>query len=285
MSFVPLYRINAFIVADTSTPLRSGNPAAVALLTSSQSQVLADEVRQTLAKELNLAETAFVVRTETPGTFKLRWFTPQKEVELCGHATLASAHALLAADWVTPGSTVTFSTLSGNLSVSTTDLEKRRFEMTFPLLSRREELNAARRGRLLSALRVNTADVVSTFCSDYDVMVVVGDERALLRVRPNMEELSSFRTRGVIVATVMDSQPKVIVSRFFAPACGINEDPVTGSAHCALAAEFIEEGGEALGRQASSRGGEILMKRTKDEKVKLDGMSYLVFRGEVFLDM
>lgn len=283
---MPLYRINAFILKDAKLPLRSGNPAAIVLLKKEQGDRITDRMQQTLAKELDLSETAFVTQTETVGKFQLRWFTPNKEVDLCGHATLASAHALLDAGWISSGQTVTFSTLSGDLIVLTTNLECRRFEMTFPLLSRREELSGMERGTLLGGLQVEEMKVVSMFRSDFDVVVVLYDENAVLGVKPDMEKLRGLKTRGVIVGAVQrDSEVDVISSRFFAPACGIDEDPVTGSAQCTLANEFIEAGGRAVGRQVSSRGGEMMLKRTMDGKVRLEGAGFVVFRGEVCVDM
>lgn len=283
MAFVPLYRINTFTGQHYDTELRTGNPAGVVLLSEESCTWVTDSSCQALANELNLPGTAFVSRTNTEGTFELRWFTPEKEVKLCGHTTLAAAHAVLDAGWASSDEDITFSTQhSGDVIISTTNWETKCFEMTCPLLTHREKLKSYERDTLLSALNVDDKDVEDAFRSDYDVMVVLRSWRHVSRVCPDMEDLKRFRTRGVIVAGVRENGERTrIVSRFFAPRSGIEEDVVTVSAHCALAAEFLGAGGVGFGRQVSSRRGEVEMRRTGDGLVVLGGVSCLVFRGEV----
>ena len=237
----------------TDTPF-TGNPAAIAVLDAFP----ADDRMQQVARELNLSETAFVV-PRADGTHDLRWFTPTVEVDLCGHATLAAAHVL--------GGAGEFHTRSGLLSC--TLAADGWIEMDFPLdLPVAAELPA-------SALGLEGA----RWCGRgrYDILVELTDAAAVRGLAPDLGRLATLPARGVIVTADGDRPGIDCVSRVFAPAVGIPEDPVTGSAHCTLAAYWGDRKGksELVGEQASPRGGRVRMRRAGD-RVVLSGQAVAV---------
>ncbi|NPV09757.1 MAG: PhzF family phenazine biosynthesis protein [Anaerolineae bacterium] len=257
-----LYQVDAF----TDRPF-TGNPAAVVLL----QKPAEDGWMQQVAAEMNLSETAFLL-PQTDG-FNLRWFTPAVEVELCGHATLASAHVLWETGHLLPEDEARFFTLSGLL------LCRRRgdwIEMDFP--SEAPGPSEAPAG-MLAALGLEAAVYVGR--NRFDYLVEVESEEDLSKLRPDPRALAASvpGTRGVIV-TARSHGTYDFVSRFFAPAAGIDEDPVTGSAHCALGPYW----GARLGReamlayQASSRGG-VVQVRLAGPRVILGGQAVTVLRG------
>src|SRR5260370_29704440 len=209
-----LLQIDAF----TEKPFR-GNPAAVCLLDSARD----DAWIQSLAAEMNLSETAYLARQDDG--WSLRWFTPVVEVALCGHATLASAHALWEESLLGPGETARFHTLSGLLTATR---EGEWIELDFP--AKPEEPVEAPAG-LLDALDVKPV-YVGRNQFDYIVEVATPDE--VRRIRADHGVLRQLPVRGVIVTSRGDGEYDFI-SRFFAPGSGVDEDPVTGSAHCCLA--------------------------------------------------
>jgi PhzF family phenazine biosynthesis protein len=261
MSF-DLHLIDAF----TDAPF-SGNPAAVCLLQHSKP----DAWLQAVAGEMNQAETAFLL----PGAdgFGLRWFTPEVEVDLCGHATLASAHFLWETHRLDPTAEARFHTRSGRLGASARDgwifLD---FPATPP-----EECSAP--PELTVALGVERATVLR---SRFDYLVVLEDPAELRSLRPDLHRLRGIETRGVIVTTPSDRPGADFLSRFFAPAVGVAEDPVTGSAHCALAPYWTARLGRKLltGYQASTRGGIVRVEHTGD-RVLLGGKAVTVVRGSL----
>ena len=192
---------------------------------------------QSLAAENNQAETAFLLRTEDPARFGLRWFTPALEVPLCGHATLASGHALLSEMGLVTGA-VTFDTRSGPLTVSATASG---YEMNFPAdVPQRVEMPEG----LAEALGVAPQE---TWASSY-LIAVLADEHAVRSLKPNigdLKDISSAAVQGpgnIAVTALADAgRPYEVVSRFFAPGSGIPEDPATGSLHCGLAPLFSEK--------------------------------------------
>ena len=245
----------------------AGNPAAVIVLTAARDAVW----MQRISREMNLSETAFLVRR--PEGFDLRWFTPTVEVDLCGHATLASAHALWESGTLPASETVRFFTRSGELSARR---EEAWIQLDFPVLLQKA---ATAPPGLLEALG---AQAVYVGRNKFDYLVQVEDEAAVRSLQPRHSELKALPVRGIVV-TAKATLPGVdFVSRFFAPGSGVDEDPVTGSAHCCLAPYWAEQLGRAdlVGYQASSRGGTVRV-RTNGDRVLLLGQAITVIRGEL----
>ena len=264
MAQVPCIQVDAF----SDTPFK-GNPAAVCLLEASASE----EWMQSVAAEMNLSETAFLCRRDDG--FDLRWFTPAIEVDLCGHATLASAHVLWEEGLVGAGESIRFHTKSGVLECSRAN---GLIELDFPATPASEvELPQ----ELLAALG---AEAVWQGRSRFDALVLVDSERVLRSLEPDFHRLRSLPIRGVIVTSASDDPDIDFVSRFFGPGAGIDEDPVTGSAHCCLGPFWSERLGKTEMRayQASQRGG-LVRVRIDGERVILGGSAVTVLRGELFV--
>lgn len=257
------------IDAFTDAPFM-GNPAAVCLLPEFPS----DAWMQSLATEMNLSETAFLVRDRN--WFRLRWFTPKVEVELCGHATLASAHFLWETGELEPRSSALFDTVSGTLKA---DRRSDWIEMDFPS-EPPETVGAA--PSLLESLGV---DAVYVGKNRFDYLVEVSSEREVRDLEPDLGGLAAETERGVIVTSRSDDPRFDIVSRFFAPAVGVDEDPVTGSAHCCLGPYWSQRlgVGELVGFQASERGGVVRMNQQGD-RIVIAGQAITVFRAELSAD-
>lgn len=249
----------------------TGNPAAVCLLQHEPDA----RWMQAVAAEMNLSETAFVC--PAGGDFDLRWFTPAVEVDLCGHATLAAAHALWSEGLVPGKYDIRFRTRSGVLTASSDgDLIELDFPATPPAALRPGAGEIADIGAALGAEPVHVAR------SAFDLLVVVDSAETVRSVKPDCRRLSALAARGVIVTSVSDDPRFDFLSRFFAPRVGVDEDPVTGSAHCCLGPYW----GGRLGKtvmtafQASSRGG-IVHVRLVDQRVVLGGNAVTVLRGEL----
>jgi PhzF family phenazine biosynthesis protein len=258
-----LLQVDAF----TNEPFK-GNPAAVCLL----DREVSDGWMQALAAEMNLAETAFL-RPDGDG-YGLRWFTPAVEVALCGHATLASAHALWEEGDVAAGEPIRFATHSGVLTASARPGE---IQLDFPATP--PEPAEAPPG-LLEALATEARWVGR---SRFDYLVEVGSEQAVRALQPDLQRLRTVEARGVIVTAAGDPGTGFdFVSRFFAPAAGVDEDPVTGSAHCCLAPFWSErlDKADLLAYQASRRGGVVRTSLAAD-RVVLGGQAVTVLRGEL----
>lgn len=260
---IPLLQVDAF----TDRPFH-GNPAAVCLLDAPRD----DAWMQAVAAEMNLAETAFVV--PLGGVFGLRWFTPTIEVDLCGHATLATAHALWETGRLAPDRDALFDTRSGRLTASR---REELIELDFP--STPADAAPAFVTNLAEALGAEPAWAGRSI---FDLMAVFGaadDVRALV---PDMVRLAELPARGVIVTAPADDGVHDFVSRFFAPASGVPEDPVTGSAHCALGPFWADRLGKArlLGYQASARGGTVRVEQA-GTRVRLAGHAVTVFTAEL----
>jgi PhzF family phenazine biosynthesis protein len=258
----PFCLIDAF----TDRPF-AGNPAVVCVLPSWRD----DAWLQDVAAEMKQSETAFLVKQTD--VFDLRWFTPVVEVDLCGHATLASAHALFEERLADPAVPIRFSTRSGILKAARCEDE---IELDFPV---KREQPCDPPPELLAALGV-TAKYGGKNAFDY--LVEVESEAVLRQMKPDFQRLAALPVRGIIV-TSRSSDPRFdFVSRFFAPSCGIDEDPVTGSAHCCLAEFWQRRLGKSEFRayQASPRGG-VLRVRLENERVFLAGKSVTVARGEI----
>ena len=262
MATVPLLQVDAF----ADSPF-NGNPAAVCLL---EKEADATWMRA-VASEMNLSETAFVHPVEDG--FGLRWFTPAVEVDLCGHATLASAHVLWSEDVVPAGQTIRFFTRSGELDCNR---YKNFIELDFPATPVESEASVSGLADALGA----EAEFVGQ--SRFDILVEVENEGRVRALEPDFGKLARVDARGIIVTSLSDDPRFDFVSRFFAPASGVAEDPVTGSAHCCLAPYW----GERLGKsemkafQASRRGG-VVRARLDDERVHLGGTAVTVLKGEL----
>lgn len=227
---------------------------------------------QNLAAEMNLSETAFLLPRDDG--FSLRWFTPSVEVALCGHATLASAHALWQEKVLASNETARFHTKSGLLTASRDgDL----IELDFPA-TRTEPADPAE--SLLESLGIVNPLYVGR--NKFDYLIEVGSEDALRAINPDHPRLRKIKVRGVIVTTRGTNGKYDFISRFFAPGSGIDEDPATGSAHCALAPYWAAKLGknEFLAYQASRRGGELRL-RLDGDRVKLGGRAVTVFRADL----
>jgi len=257
-----ILQIDAF----TSKPF-CGNPAAVCFLPEAQEE----KWMQAVAREMNLSETAFLVR-ETDG-FRLRWFTPTVEVALCGHATLASAHALWEEGILGPAEQARFFTQSGFLTATRVDAG---IELNFPATP----VTAASPARgLIEALGAKPLYVGK---NAFDYLLLFGSESAVRNLSPDFVRLREVEARGIIVTARSDGQEFDFVSRFFGPAAGIDEDPVTGSAHCALGPFWQERLGkqEFHAHQVSSRGGTLSV-RVEGDRVYLRGNAITILRGEL----
>src|SRR5262249_40170330 len=246
----------------------AGNPAAVCLLGGPAEP----RWMQSVAGEMNLSETAFV--EPRAAGYGLRWFTPVAEIALCGHATLASAHVLYQAGLPQPERHVGFDSASGPL---TARREDDLIVLDFPA---RPAAPAPPPRGLLAALGV--ASPVWTGQAKEDLMVVLGREEEVTGVCPDTAALAALDTRGVIVTAPASRPGADFVSRFFAPAVGIPEDPVTGSAHCTLAPFWARRLGRPslTGYQAAARGGRVGV-RAEGERVLLGGHAVTVFSGHL----
>jgi PhzF family phenazine biosynthesis protein len=265
---VPLFQVDAF----TAAPF-AGNPAAVCLL----DREVAPGWMQQVAAEMNLSETAFVRPEGTGGdAFGLRWFTPAAEVALCGHATLAGAHVLWGEGRVPAGRPIRFQTLSGELRASHHDGA---IELDFPATP---PAPADPPAGLLEALGEPAGAVRWAGRSRFDYLLELGSEAAVRGLEPDFGKLREVSTRGVIATAASEADGFDYVSRFFAPAVGIDEDPVTGSAHCALGPFWAGRLGRAdlTGFQASRRGG-VVRTRAAGDRVLLGGQAVTVLRGEL----
>lgn len=263
MKTMPLFQVDAF----TSQPF-AGNPAAVCLLDKPADA----HWMQSVGAEMNLSETAFVWR-EAAG-FGLRWFTPTLEVDLCGHATLATAHILWQEGWLAADAVAHFHTRSGILTAQQIG---KRIVLDFPATP---AVAATAPAGLLTALGV--ADV-AVFSNNVDYVVLLDSEAEVRRLQPDFAALKACKTaRGVMVTAAAYGSEYDFISRFFAPGQGIDEDPVTGSAHCTLAPFWAERLGKTRLQafQASARGGEVLVE-WRGERVLLAGSAVTVFKGEL----
>jgi PhzF family phenazine biosynthesis protein len=257
-----IVQVDAF----TDTPF-TGNPAAICILPAAQDE----RWMQNVAREMNLSETAFLWRKDNG--FNLRWFTPTVEVDLCGHATLASAHVLWEEGYLEPNEQACFYTHSGLL---TANRKGNWIELNFP--AKREE-PCDEPALLAEALNVSPKYLGK---NEFDYLVEVDTEEIVRTMSPNFSLLATLPTRGVIVTSIATTPGYDFISRFFAPRIGINEDPVTGAAHCCLGPFWSSRLGknELVAYQASARGG-IVHVRIDGDRVYLSGQAIIVMRGEL----
>lgn len=256
-----IYQVDAF--ADS---LFEGNPAAVCLLDN----WLDDAIMQAIAAEMNVSETAFLVAKD--GHYKIRWFTPANEVALCGHATLAAAHVLYR--YHNASGSLRFTSQSGQLSATQQDgiicldfpsQPPKPYPLTF-------EIAAALGGEPLNAFAAE------------DLIVCYSDASEIEILSPDIQALAQLPFRGVCVTAPGNGNGYDFVSRFFAPAVGVNEDPVTGSTHTELTPLYAEQTGRTqfIARQVSKRGG-ILQVKLEENRVFIAGKAVTALEGELHL--
>jgi PhzF family phenazine biosynthesis protein len=272
-----ILQVDAF----TAKPF-GGNPAAVCV----SAAPLAEGVMQAIAAEMNLSETAFLhpLKDSPEDGYSLRWFTPLMEVDLCGHATLASAHVLWQEGHLPPAATARFFTRSGWLSaVQKIDGQSDWIEMDFPAqpVSPTEAIP-----ELIGALMGEKGDrsnVLAVAKDEVNYLVELDSEKAVREMHPDLIALKHIPVQGVIVTAVDAGEPYDFVSRYFAPAVGIDEDPVTGSAHASLGPYWQAKLGKSamLAQQVSLRGGVLKVCCTEANRVRISGQAVTVLRGEL----
>ena len=266
---LPIVQVDAF----TATPYR-GNPAAVCILNASRD----DAWMATVAMEMNLSETAFLVPDIVdPDAYQLRWFTPAVEIALCGHATLASAHVLWEDGHLALEAPARFHTKSGLLTCTQKDGW---IEMDFPATFVEPTEPPTQLAEAIGA------EFKFTGRSKFDYLVEVADENTVRELKPNHHLLRQLPVRGIIATALAKAGNDYdFVSRFFAPGSGIDEDPVTGSAHCALAPYWAARTGkhQMTGYQASPRGGLVKVSHAND-RVFLGGQAVTTLRGELLAE-
>jgi PhzF family phenazine biosynthesis protein len=261
----PIVHVDAF----TDSPF-GGNPAAVCILPA----VRDAGWMQHVAREMNLSETAFLAPPQEGGEgYELRWFTPAHEVDLCGHATLASAHVLWETGQLAAAATARFHTRSGLLTAAR---KGEWIELDFPATPDKP-IDAP--AGLAEALGVHPLYVGQSL---FDFLVELPDEAAVRGVRPDFSRLRALATRGVMITSAADEPGVDFVSRYFAPAFGIDEDPATGSTHCCLGPFWSRRLNKPgfVARQLSERGG-MLKVAVDGDRVRLGGQAVTVLRGEL----
>ncbi|WP_192350046.1 PhzF family phenazine biosynthesis protein [Algoriphagus sp. Y33] len=246
----------------------SGNPAAVCLL----DQELSDVQMQAIAMEMNLSETAFVKKTSGPHSYNLRWFTPTVEIDLCGHATLASAFWMVKSGWAKPGDMIRFQTRSGELLVKSNGDW---IEMDFPLIPTVAERHPFFEGDFFGAKIHYSAKLKRNWIFELQ------DANAIESCEPDFSVVKKYSEEGIII-TAAGKGSFDIYSRFFGPNVGIDEDPVTGFAHCALMDYWFQRSGKSKLKafQASKRGGELHLEK-REERVMIRGKAVKVLAGEI----
>lgn len=257
-----IYQVDAF----TDSPF-AGNPAGVCVLPTPHPDVW----MQNVAREMNLPETAFLERRGDG--FNLRWFTPLTEVDLCGHATLASAHVLWETGQLQPAEQARFHTRSGLLTATHKDDW---IELDFPLLPDRKTTIPSALSKALGSKPRYLGK------SRFDYIAELDSEKTVRKLNPNFSRLATLPIRGLIVTALATTKPYDFVSRFFAPRVGINEDPVTGSSFCCLGPYWQKRLGknDMLAYQASARGG-VVRVRVGDKRVFIGGKAVTVLRAEL----
>lgn len=264
-----IYQIDAF-----TNKVFQGNPAAVVPLEN----WLDDKVLQAIAAENNLAETAFTVPTDTG--WELRWFTPLAEVALCGHATLAAAHVLIKHLKVESDELSFYTRKSGKLTVQR--LENDFLAMSFPAIATDVSDNET---AIFEALGARPESVRIGYYSpdEFDYVAIFNSEEAISSLTPDFSKFSQLNSRGVIATA--PSNTFDFVSRYFAPGIGINEDPVTGSAHCLLTPYWSKILGKKTlhARQVSNRGGDLTCSIGSDNRINIAGQAVDYLIGDITL--
>ncbi|MCG9640606.1 PhzF family phenazine biosynthesis protein [Vibrio sp. Isolate34] len=268
-----IYQVDSF-----TNQAFKGSPAGVCI----SQEPLDESLMFSIAEEMAVSETAFL----SLNSMTLKWFTPEVEVKLCGHGTLATVHVMKEQGLVKTGDMVAFNTLSGELSATVGESS---IELDFPStqlssnqlssnqLSSNSELNLA----LLEHLGLSLDQVVSFREFDSKQLIEVTDENVLLALAPNFDALKGMKGRGVVVTALSSNSELDFVSRYFAPWVGVNEDPVTGSAHCALTLHWADKLNKCSfsAYQASRRGGYMSTELLDNGRIKLIGSATTVISG------
>lgn len=264
---LPIYTVDAF----ADKPFM-GNPAAVCITDKS----LSEGMMKNIAFEMNLSETAYLVKAKKNNEFNLRWFTPQAEVDLCGHATLASSHILYTTGICDKDEPINFHTKSGVLT--SVNKGNDTYEMDFPAI---EQDVIDYPHELETALGIKPVYVGMT---KWNYIVELENEEEVRNVKPNFDMLEKLPGWGTIITSKSSMKGYDFVSRFFAPEKGVKEDPVTGSAHCALGPFWQKrlEKNEFKAYQASQRGGTVGL-RVESGRVFLSGKAITMMSGEMEL--
>ncbi|WP_318440777.1 PhzF family phenazine biosynthesis protein [Photobacterium leiognathi] len=258
-----IYQVDSF-----TTETFKGNPAGVCITANG----LSESLMLSIAEEMAVSETAFLSLSD----MTLRWFTPKAEVKLCGHGTLAVAHVLKERGQVKSGDSVDFKTLSGTLTAL---INESTIELDFP--SPVIECDIPQSQELLDNLGLEESNVRFFGGFETKVFIEVDSEQTLLNIQPNFDAMKQSNGRGVLVTTQSKSNEFDFISRYFAPWVGVNEDPVTGSAHCALTVYWSEKLGKLdfKGYQASERGGHVATELLTNGRTKLIGAAVTVIKG------
>jgi len=259
-----IFQVDAF----TNQPF-NGNPAGVVILKKSQSE----DWMQSVAREMNLSEIAFLIGEKT--LYNLRWFTPATEVDLCGHATLSAAHILFEKEIVEKSELVEFATRSGVLTTSYIDGW---IEMDFPSFTAEE---VAPGDVVIQSLKCKPVEIYN---SGGNIMAVFSDPEEIYNLSPDFNLMKQIDVQGVIATSLSDMAELDFISRYFAPRVGVDEDPVTGSAHCSLGPYW----GKVLNKnilhakQVSDRGGELQI-RIESGRTFIRGQAVTVFSGKIHI--
>lgn len=258
-----IYQVDSF-TRDTF----KGNPAGVCITNDD----LSESLMLSIAEEMAVSETAFL----SLNGMTLRWFTPKAEVNLCGHGTLAVAHVLKERGQVKVGDTVHFETVSGTLTAL---IKTSKIELDFP--STTIEFDLIQSPELLKNLGIKANEILSFGTFDSKVFIELDSEETLLKLKPNFDGLKQSKGSGVLVTTASSSENLDFISRYFAPWVGVNEDPVTGSAHCALTIYWSKKLSKSKlkGYQASDRGGYLDTELLTNGRIKLIGSAVTVIKG------
>lgn len=262
-----IYQVDAF----TSEPFK-GNPAGVCITESE----LEESLMLSIAEEMAVSETAFLSLRD----MRLRWFTPKVEVNLCGHGTLAVAHILKENGLAAIGDRFVFDTLSGPLLVT---IQAKTIEMDFP--STTINMGIASHDALLDLLGISPEQVIFLGNFDSKFFIEIDCEESLLGLNPNFGGLKELTGRSVVITAKSVSSDVDFISRYFAPWVGVNEDPVTGSAHCALAEYWKVKlnKNKLKGYQASARGGFVDVELLPKNRVKLMGSAVTTLKGKMYV--
>lgn len=262
---LPIFTVDAF----TNEPFK-GNPAAVCILTED----IPTSIMQSIAFELNLAETAFVLKEKDTDTFSLRWMTPVSEVDLCGHATLATSHILWQQGICKTTETIHYNTRSGLLKA---DYHKGEIGLDFPAIPQKKIEYPP---ELIDAIGGVQPKYVGM--TKWNYLIELDSESDIRNLKPNFDIMLTLPGWGTIITAKADMKGYDFVSRFFAPEKGIQEDPVTGSAHCALGPYWQSRLGKDsfIAYQVSERGGTVGVKVSGD-RVMLSGEAVTVISGEI----
>ncbi|WP_417882897.1 PhzF family phenazine biosynthesis protein [Vibrio rumoiensis] len=262
-----IYQVDSF----TSEAFK-GNPAGVCISDAG----LSERLMLLIAEEMAVSETAFLSLND----MRLRWFTPKAEVKLCGHGTLAVAHVLKQKGQVKVGECVHFETLSGTL---TAQINESTIELDFP--SPVILFDVPISSELIQQLGIVKDEIVSYGHFDSKVFIEVSEETCLLNLQPNFDALKKMSGRGVLVTARSTNDDLDFISRYFAPWVGVNEDPVTGSAYCALTVYWADKLGQAKfkGYQASARGGYVDTELLPNGRTKLIGSAVTVVKGTMYV--